>query len=113
MPFYWSETHQAAFGQIKELLIKHPVLHLPRPGSRFILYCDTFKTHTGSSLWQIQDGKPRLLGYASKSLPEACENYSVTELEMTGLAINIHLWKHLLLRVEFDCAVDHRGLPIL
>ena len=62
---------------------------------------------------KFQDGKPRLLGYASKSLPEACENYSVTELEMTGLAINIHLWKHLLLRVEFDCAVVHRALPYI
>ena len=38
---------------------------------------------------------------------------SVTELEMTGLVINIHLWKHLLLRVEFDCAVDHRALPYI
>ena len=113
MPLHWSETHQAAFEQIKELLIKPPILHLPRPGGRFILYCDTSKTYTGSSLWQIQDGKPRLLGYASKSLPEACKNYSVTELEMTGLAINIYLWKHLLLRVEFDCAFDHRALPYI
>ena len=32
---------------------------------------------------------------------------------MTGLALNIHLWKHLLLRVEFDCAVDHRALPYI
>ena len=46
-------------------------------------------------------------------MPEAHENYSVTELEMTGLAINIHLWKHLLLRLEFDCAVDHRALPYI
>ena len=95
MPFYWSEVHQKAFEEIKELLMKPPVLHLPRPGGRFILYCDTSKTHTGSSLWQIQDGKPRLLGYASKSLLEACQNYSVTELEMTCLAINIHLWKQM------------------
>ena len=106
MPFYWTETQQAAFEQIKGLLIKPPILHLPRPGGRFILY-------TGSSLWQIQDGKPRLVGYASKSLPEACENYSVTELEMTGLAVNIHHWQHLLLRVEFDCAVDHRAFPYI
>ena len=113
MPFYWTEFHQKAFEQVNELLIKPPVLHLPRPGGRFILYCDTSKTHTGSSLWQMQDGKPRLLGYASKSLPDACKNYSITELEMTGLAINIHLWKHLLLRVEFDCAVDHRALPYI
>ena len=69
------------------------------------------RLNTGSSLWQMQDGKPRLLGYASKSLPDACKNCSITELEMTGLVINIHLWKHLLLRVEFDCAVDHRALP--
>ena len=39
--------------------------------------------------------------------------YSVTELEITGLALNIHLWKHFLLRVEFDCAVDHRALPYI
>ena len=32
---------------------------------------------------------------------------------MTGLVLNIHLWKHLLLRVEFDCAVDHRALPYI
>ena len=65
------------------------------------MYCDTSKAQTCIFLWHIQNGKPRLLGYASKSLPEACKNYSVTELEMTGLALNIHLWKHLLLRVEF------------
>ena len=113
MPFHWPELHQKAFLEVKELLVKPPILHLPRSIGRFILYCDTSKTHTGSSLWQVQHGKPRLLGYASKSLPEACKNYSVTELEMTGLAVNIHLWKHLLLRVEFDCAVDHRALPYI
>ena len=67
-------------------MVKPPVLLLPRPGGRFILYCDTSKMHTGSSLWQMQDGKPRLLGYASKSLLDACQNYSVTELEMTGFS---------------------------
>ena len=113
MPFHWTELHQKAFEEIKELLIKPPILHLPRPVGRFILYCDTSKTHTGSSLWQIQDGKPRLLGYASKSLPDACSSYSVTELEMTSLALNIHLWKHLLLREEFDCVVEHRALPYI
>ena len=88
-------------------------MHLPRPVGTFILYCDISKTHTGISLWQNTNGKPRLLGYAGKSLPDACSNYSVTELEMIGLAINIHLWKPLLLRVEFDCAVDHRALPYI
>ena len=77
IPFHWSEIHQKAFTEVKAILVKPPILHLPRPTGRFILYCDTPKIHTGSSLWQVQDGKPRLLGYASKSLPQACKNYSV------------------------------------
>ena len=113
IPFHWSEVHQKLFTDIRKMLMKPPILHLPRPSGRFILYSDTSKTHTGGFLWQVQDGKPRLVGYASKSLPEACMTYSVTELEMTGLALNIHLWKHFLLRVEFDCAVDHRALPYI
>ena len=47
--------------------------------------------------------KPKLLGYGSKTLPEACTRYSATELEMTGLLVNMNLLKHR----EFDATVDH------
>ena len=63
-----------------------------------------------SSMWQVQEGKPRLIGYASKTLPEACSRYSVTELEMTGLLVNMNLWKNLLRHREFDAAVDHAAV---
>ena len=59
---------------------------------------------------QIQGGKPRLIGYASKTLPEACSRYSVTELEVTGLFVNMNLWKNLLKHREFDAAVDHAAV---
>ena len=52
-------------------------------------------------------GKSTLLGYASETLPEACSRYSVTELEMTGLLVNMNLWKSLLKHREVDAAVDH------
>ena len=87
-----------------------PVLHLPKAEGRFILYSDTGTEGTGSSLWQVQEGKPRLIGYASKTLPEACSRYSVTELEMTGLLVNMNLWKNLLKHREFDAAVDHAAV---
>ena len=112
-PFIWQEEQQQAFDAIKEKMINPPILYLPKPGGRFILYCDSSRTHTGSSLWQVQEGKPRLIGYASKSLPAPAINYSVTELEMTGMAVNIHLWRHLLHRVKFDCAVDHGAIPYI
>ena len=43
----------------------------------------------GSALYQIQNGKPKLIKYASKRLAEAAKNYSITEFEMCGLAINM------------------------
>ena len=39
-------------------------------------------------------------------MPEAAKNYSITELEMCGLAMNIATLSHLLKRVDFDAIVD-------
>ena len=64
----------------------------------------------GSALYQIQNGKPKLITYASKRLPEAARNYSITELELCRLAINIGSFSHLLKRVNFDTIVDHLTL---
>ena len=61
-------------------------------------------------MYQIQNGKPKLTAYASKRLPEAARNYSITELEMCGLAINITCFAHLLKKVDFDAIVDHLAL---
>ena len=77
---------------------------------RFHLYSDTNKFATGSALYHIQNGKPKLIMYASKRLPEATRNYSITELELCGLAINIASFSHLLKRVDFDAIVDHLAL---
>ena len=106
-PFIWGEAQEKAFREVKLRLTNPPVLHLPKADGRFILYSDRSTEGTGSSLWQIQEGKPRLIGYAIKTLPEACSRYSVTELEITGLLVNMNLWKNLLKHREFDAAVDH------
>ena len=43
-------------------------------------------------------------------MPEAAKNYSITELEMCGLAINIATFSHLLKKVEIDAIVDHLAI---
>ena len=80
--FIWGEEQQLAFEEIKSRLVKLPVLHLPDNKGRFHLYLDTSKFATGSALYQIQNEKPKLIAYASKSLPEAARNYSIMELEI-------------------------------
>ena len=77
---------------------------MPDKIGRFQLYSDTSKYATGSALYQIQNGKPKLIAYASKRLPEAACNYSITELEMCELAINIASFAHLLRKVDFVCS---------
>ena len=62
---------------------------------------------------QIQNGKPKLIAYTSKRLPPPARNYSITELEMCGLAMNIASFTHLLKRVDFDAVVDHLALTYI
>ena len=108
-PFIWGEEQQEVFEEIKRL-VKAPVLYLPNSEGRFHLYSNTSKFAAGSALYQIKNGKPKLIAYASKKLPESVRSYSITELELCGLAINIASFLHLLKRVDFDAIVDHSAL---
>ena len=78
--FIWGEEQQKAFQEIKARLQKPLVLSMPDKRGRFILYSDTSRHATGSALYQVQDGSPRLIANVSKRMPEAAKNYSITEL---------------------------------
>ena len=81
-PFIWGKEKQDSLKEITHRLIKPPALHMPNKTGIFHLYSDTSKSATGSTLYQIQNGKPKLTAYASKRIPEAAKSYSVTELEL-------------------------------
>ena len=85
-------------------------MHMPNKTGRLYLHSDTSKFATGSALYQKQNRKPKLIACARKRLPEAAKGYSITELELCGLAINIASFSHLLKRVDFDAIVDHLAL---
>ena len=109
-PFNWGKEQQDSFEEIKRRLIKPPVLQMPNKTGRFHLYSDSSDFAKGSALYQIQNQKPKLIAYGSKILPEATKSYSITELELCGLAINIASFSHLLKRVDLDANVDHLAL---
>ena len=98
-PFYWGKEQQESFVEIKYRLMKLPVLHMPNKTGRFHLYSDTSKFATDSTLYQIQGGKPKLIAYASKRLPDGSNKLlHYRELVLCGLAINIARFAHLLKR---------------
>ena len=104
------KEQQDSFEEIKYRLIEPPVLHMPNTKGRFHLYSDTSEFATRSVQYQIQNGKPKLITYASKRLPEARRNHSITELELCKLNLNIASFSHLLKRVDFNAIVDHLSL---
>ena len=62
-----------------------------------VVHCTKFRMdNQGSLLMQVR-------------MPEAAKNYSITELEICGLAMNIATFSHLLKKVDFDAVVDHFG----
>ena len=108
--FFWDKEHEESFQKIKEMLISPAILYMPSSEGKITLYSDTSRKATGSYLTQMIDGKERLIAYYSKVLPSACMNYSVTELELFGLMINIFAFKYLLRGIEFEVFVDHSAL---
>ena len=60
-PFIWGKEQQVSFEEMKCRLIKPLVLHMPKKTGRFHLYSDTRKFATGSALYQIQNGKLKLI----------------------------------------------------
>ena len=60
-PFVWGKEQQNSFEEIKCRLNRPSVLHMVNTNGRFHLYSDTSKFSTGSALYQIQNGKPKLI----------------------------------------------------
>ena len=76
----------------------------------FQLMSDTSTLATGAALCQYQGSAFYIIGYNSKKLPKAVQNYSVTELEFFGLVINIYAFKQLLTNVYFEVFCDHSAI---
>ena len=67
----------------------------------------------GGTLLQKQGDKWVVIGYHSKRLPKSAKNFGITELELTGLLVNIHSFMQLLCNRYFDTLVDHKAIKYM
>ena len=77
--FIWEQKQQKALEEIKRRLVKTPIIHMPNCEGRIHLYSDMSKFAAWRAPYQIQNGKSKLIAYASKGLPEAVRSYLITE----------------------------------
>ena len=111
--FKWTDKAEKAFNKIEKLLISPPVLKAPTPDSLFQLKSDTLREGVGGTLLQKQGDEWVVIGYHSKRLPKSAKNFGVTELELTGLLVNIHGFMQLLCNRYFEVLVDCKAIEYM
>ena len=111
--FKWTDKVEKAFNDIKQLLVNPPVLKAPTPDGLFRLESDTYGEGVGSTLLQKQGNEWVVIGYHSKRLPPPAKNFGITELELTGLLIDIHDFMQLLCNRYFEVLVDHKAIEYM
>ena len=67
----------------------------------------------GGTLLQKQGDEWVVIGYHSKRLPKSAKNFGITELELTGLLVNIHGFMQLLHNIYFEVLVDHKAIEYM
>ena len=72
----WEEIHKKTFSKVKEFLSSPPILGYPIFDSPFELHTDASGSGLGAVLYQEQNGKKRVIAYASRSLNKSERNYS-------------------------------------
>ena len=67
----------------------------------------------GGTLLQKQGDERVVIGYHSKRLLKSAKNFGITELELTGLLVNIHGFMQLLHNGYFEVLVDHKAIEYM
>ena len=75
IPWQRGELQQAAFDILKLKLLTPPVLAYADFSKPFVIHTDASRKEQGVVLYQEQNGKERVIGYASRGLCSGKKNY--------------------------------------
>ena len=82
---HWGPEQQEAFETLQRLCTESPVLAYADFKAPFILQTDASGEGLGAVLYQVQEGKQRVIAYASRSLSKSEKNYPVHKLGFLAL----------------------------
>ena len=81
----WTEAADSAFEHLKKLCNSTPILAYPDYKLPFILHPDSSSEGLGAVLYQKQNGKLRVIAYASRSVSKSESHYPAHKLEFLAL----------------------------
>ena len=114
-PWTWTEVHQKAFEQLKQLLLQSPILAYPDFTGEypFILDTDASGVGLGAVLSQRYPNGDRVLGYFSYSLSAKERGWSITEREAYAIVKAVRHFRHIIAGMPFTVVTDHHALRYL
>jgi len=106
-----TQEEQEAFDKLRELLCNPPILALPRKEGKYIIDVDASYDQLGCSLLQEQpSGEYHPVGYFSKGLTPAENNYTDTEIEGLGVVWAVSMLRPHIEGTHFLIRWDHQAL---
>ncbi|CAC5386476.1 unnamed protein product [Mytilus coruscus] len=109
--FEWISDCQHAFDLLKIKLTNAPILTHPDFNKEFILDTDASNVALGGVLSQRhEDGKEKVIAYASRSMSKSERRYCVTRKELLAVVYFVKYFKPYLYGRKFTIRTDHSSL---
>ena len=108
--FKWTDACQDAFKALHALLIKAPVLALPKEDLPYIVDTDASDYGIGGVLSQCIEGTEHVIAYYSKSLNPAQQKYCTTRRELLAVVATLDHFKGYVWGPKFLVRTDHAAL---
>ena len=105
--FIWSEKHEKAFTEVKQLVVNHPVLRYYDMTEEVTIQCDASEKGLGAVL--LQKGQP--VAFASRTLTKTEQRYAQIEKECLAIVFACMKFSHYITRrEEITVESDHKPL---
>ncbi|GKA55599.1 putative reverse transcriptase domain-containing protein [Tanacetum coccineum] len=101
--FISGDKQEAAFQLLKQKLCSAPILALPEGSKDFIIYCDASIKGLGVVLMQREN----VIAYASRQLKIHEKNYTIHDLELGAVELNMRQGHWLELLNDYDCEIRY------
>ena len=83
----WTQEHQLVIEELVEYLKSPEVIAYPNFNLPFTIHCDASQLGLGAVLYQEQEGKMRVISFASRTLTPAEKNYHLHSGKLEFLAL--------------------------
>ena len=93
-PVQWTQHHTTILTTLIDQLIQPPIMAYPDFTQPFQLYTDASNNGLGAVLYQVQNGKTRVIGFGSRTLLPAEKNYNLHSGKLEFLALKWAVTDH-------------------